>query len=74
MIDNKEITFDWNDDEGSSRPMKKARRMKNKGLGTIEGDVQGHITKSGFLKLTGGDFWKLSDGDRQFVISYNFKI
>eukprot|EP00957_Ditylum_brightwellii_P008909 674126-Ditylum_brightwellii.AAC.1 len=29
MIDNKEITFDWDNDERSSCPMKKARRTKN---------------------------------------------
>eukprot|EP00957_Ditylum_brightwellii_P012541 947642-Ditylum_brightwellii.AAC.1 len=29
MVDNKDITFDWDDDERSSHPMKKARRTKN---------------------------------------------
>eukprot|EP00957_Ditylum_brightwellii_P005585 427827-Ditylum_brightwellii.AAC.1 len=63
MIDSKEITFDWDDDERSSSPMKKARRTKNRGLGTLEGDVQGHIIKCGFLKVMVSNFWKLSDGD-----------
>eukprot|EP00957_Ditylum_brightwellii_P004342 329868-Ditylum_brightwellii.AAC.1 len=50
MLDNKEITFDWDGDERSFGPTKKARRTKNGGLGTIDGDLQGFITKGGYMK------------------------
>eukprot|EP00957_Ditylum_brightwellii_P110557 8433133-Ditylum_brightwellii.AAC.1 len=66
MIDNMEITFDWDGDERSSCLTKKARRTNIGGSGTIEGDVQGFITKGGYVKVTNGDFRKLSDDDRQF--------
>eukprot|EP00957_Ditylum_brightwellii_P077926 5922974-Ditylum_brightwellii.AAC.1 len=56
MIDNKEITFHWDGAERSSGPTKKARRTKNGGSDTIDSDVQGFITKGGYMKVTNGDF------------------
>eukprot|EP00957_Ditylum_brightwellii_P167705 12767073-Ditylum_brightwellii.AAC.1 len=78
MIENQEISINYNDDNEFSTHSKCVKRAKRSQSDNhhVNGlnNLKYKFSSSGYLQVDPKDFKELSDKDRLFVISYNSKI